>query len=152
MKLPLKDIEHLLRLAALFVVGGLVFLVARAALVPKDFGEYGHYRGGALAEIRSKTPVYAGQAACRECHDDVFETRQPSRHKVLSCEACHGPLAVHATGDEAVQPPKIDSTALCSRCHAANTGKPKWYPTVVVKEHSDDPCVSCHKPHDPRIE
>ena len=45
-----KDAGHLFRLAAVFVVGGLAFVGVRALLVPKSFGEYGHYRGDALAE------------------------------------------------------------------------------------------------------
>ena len=43
-----KDSGHLFRLAAVFLGGILVFLIVRALLVPKTFGEYGHYRGSAL--------------------------------------------------------------------------------------------------------
>ena len=153
MKLPpVKDIEHLLKLAVIFGVGALIFAAGRAALVPKDFGELGHYRTGAIADARVRPAVYAGQATCKECHEDVFDTRAPSRHAALSCEACHGPLAKHVTSGGEQEPPKVAADALCLKCHAANTGKPAKYPTIDVKEHSDDPCVSCHKPHDPRIE
>ena len=46
-----KDAEHLVRLAVAFAVVLLVFLLLREHFIPKSFGEYGHYRGDALAEL-----------------------------------------------------------------------------------------------------
>ena len=46
-----KDTGHLFRFAGLFVLAFLVFLVVRHFVVPKSFGEYGHYRGAAIGEI-----------------------------------------------------------------------------------------------------
>jgi hypothetical protein len=44
------------------------------------------------------------------------------------------------------------ATPLCVHCHAANTGKSKRYPTVDIKDHAGtESCLTCHKPHDPRI-
>jgi predicted CXXCH cytochrome family protein len=145
-----RDVEHLLRLAAIFVAGILVFAVARAELVPDDFGEFGHYRAGAVDDARARPIVHAGQKACADCHDDVFVTRAAARHKALSCETCHGPLAQHAAAEDVkVVLPEI--TPLCIRCHADKTGKPAKFPRVDVKNHAgDDKCVACHKPHDPR--
>jgi hypothetical protein len=40
-----KDAGHLFRLAGVFVAGILLFLILRRFLVPKSFGQYGHYRG-----------------------------------------------------------------------------------------------------------
>ena len=148
-----KDVEHLFRLAAIFAFGILTFAIARAQLVPDDFGRLGHYRAGAIDEIRARPIAHAGQKACAECHSDVVEVRLPSRHKAVSCETCHGPLAKHAAGDDTFTFTKLDAQPLCVRCHAAKTGKPERYPRVDVKEHAgDELCVSCHKPHDPRIE
>jgi hypothetical protein len=148
-----KDLEHLFRLAAIFVAGLLVFAVARAELVPEDFGRLGHYRASAIDEIRARPIVHAGQKACAECHGDVIEARLPSRHKALSCEACHGALARHAAGDDTFTFGKPDAQPLCIRCHATKTGKPERYPRVDVKDHAgDEACTSCHKPHDPRIQ
>lgn len=148
-----KDVEHLLRLAALFVVGLLVFGVARAALVPEDFGKYGHYRAGAIDDVRARPVHYAGQAACAECHDEVVATRAAARHTAIACESCHGPLAQHASAPDTVKPARPDARPLCVRCHAAKTGKPKRYPSVDIQEHAGgETCLSCHKPHDPRIQ
>ena len=46
-----KDAGHLFRFAGLFVLAFLVFLVVRHYVVPKSFGQYGHYRGAAIGEI-----------------------------------------------------------------------------------------------------
>lgn len=147
-----KDVEHLIRLAALFVAGLLLFVVARAALVPKDFGKYGHYRAGAVDDAAARPLTYAGRARCAECHDDVVISQAAAGHKNLGCETCHGALLKHADDPE-VAVAKADGQVLCLRCHAANTGKPAHQPTVVAKDHSDeDTCVSCHKPHDPRTD
>lgn len=147
-----KDVEHLIRLVALFVAGLLLFAVARAWLVPKDFGKYGHYRAGAVDDAAARPASYAGRARCAECHDDVVISQAAARHKNLGCETCHGALLKHADDPE-VPVAKADGQVLCLRCHAANTGKPAHQPTVVAKEHSDeDTCVSCHKPHDPRTD
>jgi uncharacterized CHY-type Zn-finger protein len=147
-----KDMEHLLRLAALFVAGLLVFSVARAELVPASFGALGHYRANAIDEIRAKPLQYAGQGACADCHVDVVELRAKARHKNIACESCHGALAKHAADPSALTPTLPVATPLCTHCHAANTGKPKRYPTVDIKDHAgSESCLTCHKPHDPRI-
>jgi len=148
-----KDVEHLLRLAALFVAGVLVFAVARSQLVPPTFGQEGHYRASAIDDIRAKVPVHAGQAACAECHTDVVELRSKARHKNIACESCHGPLGAHADGSSADKPKRPVATPLCTHCHAANTGKSRRYPTVDIKEHAGgESCATCHAPHDPRIQ
>ena len=46
-----KDKEHLFRMAGLFGVGLLVFVVLRGVLIPADFGDLGHYRASALDDI-----------------------------------------------------------------------------------------------------
>jgi hypothetical protein len=152
MQFSFKDAEHLVRLAAIFVIGGLVFAVARAQMVPDDFGTLGHYRAGAIDDERARTPAHAGQAACAECHTDVVELRAKARHAAVSCEACHGALGSHARG-EVEKPARPDGRETCVRCHAAKTGKPRQYPTVPVKEHAgDEKCITCHTPHNPRIQ
>lgn len=147
-----KDFEHLLRMAALFAGGLLLFGVARAQLVPGDFGKYGHYRAGAIDDAAARPLSYAGRGRCTECHEDVVTAAAPAKHTVISCETCHGALLKHAD-DPAVETAKLDGQQLCLRCHAANTGKPSHQPTIVAKDHSDEPtCLGCHKPHDPRTD
>jgi len=143
---------HLVRVAALFLAGLVAFVVIRALLVPADFGVYGHYRAGALADNRAYPLVFAGRAACAECHDDVVAARSGGRHERIGCEACHGALAAHASAQDDAKPARPDPRALCVSCHDARVGKPTGFPQVHVREHAPDgPCTACHQPHRPAI-
>jgi hypothetical protein len=146
-----KDSEHLFRLAALFGAGILMFLVAHAVLVPADFGTVGHYRTGALAANRARPVTFAGERACVECHTDVGDLKSTNQHRGVHCEACHGPLARHAsTGED--KPPRPDAAVLCVRCHRREVGRPVSFPQIDVKEHAGgELCTSCHAAHAPRI-
>ena len=147
-----KDAGHLFRLAAVFLCGVLAFLVVRGFLVPKSFGQYGHYRGNALREIAARPIHYAGHESCETCHADVLEKKKGGRHTRVNCEACHGPLAKHADDPTSEQPGKLDTAVLCARCHEANAAKPKSFPQVATADHSTGlPCDTCHQPHSPAI-
>lgn len=153
MKDRFKNVEHFVRAAIIFGLGLTVFLVARAMLIPKDFGEYGHYRPGALADNRTQPVSFAGRAACEDCHGEVVEERAGSRHDRVNCEACHGALADHAEDPAAVKPSLPDVGALCRTCHELLVGRPANFPQVDVSEHAgEEPCGSCHRPHHPEIE
>jgi uncharacterized CHY-type Zn-finger protein len=146
-----KDAGHLFRVAAVFLLGIVMFLLVRGFLVPKSFGEYGHYRGNALADLASRPVKYAGHQACETCHTDIVEKKNTGRHAHLNCEACHGPLAKHAD-DPSETPAKLDTAVLCAKCHEANAAKPKTFPQVVTADHSSGlPCDTCHQPHTPAI-
>lgn len=147
-----RDVEHLLRLAAVFAVGIVLFLVLRAYFVPKSFGQYGHYRGNALNEIAAREPRYAGHQACEDCHSDVVELKKAGKHAGVNCEACHGPLGKHVGNPADVVPQLPEPLALCPRCHEANSAKPAGFPQVVTKDHMGDiKCDTCHQPHSPLL-
>jgi len=149
---PFKDAGHLFRLAAVFAVGGLAFVGVRSLLVPKSFGQYGHYRGDALTDIAARPVNFAGHQACEDCHAEVFEKKKSGKHVHVNCEACHGPQAKHVEDPASVQPAKLDTAVLCVRCHEANIAKPKNFPQVASADHSSGmPCDSCHQPHSPAI-
>lgn len=146
-----KEAQHLIRPALVFLAGSAVFLVARQLVVPPSFGQYGHYRGAVLDEVARQSPKFAGQQACADCHSDIVETRAKGRHRIVSCEACHGPLASHAQDPSAVVPKKPDPSPLCRRCHEADSAKPASFPQVATAEHSGgEKCESCHNPHQPK--
>ena len=148
----LRDYEHLIRMAALFVAGLAAFLIGRSLFVPADFGVYGHYRAGALDDARARPIAFAGQAACLECHGDVGEARQASRHARVSCESCHGPLASHAAGEPPLSPARPEGRQSCIACHAASRSKPAGFPQVAVADHAgDNRCIECHTPHAPKV-
>jgi hypothetical protein len=146
----LKDKEHLARVAALFLVGIVAFLVLRGLMVPRGFGVYGHFRAGALDDNRARPLVYAGRARCEGCHTDVAEARAKSKHGVVACEACHGALARHADDPEASKPTLPDGRAICLVCHTANVAKPKGFAQIDPRDHGEGAsCKECHKPHQP---
>lgn len=149
----IRNIDHLIRLAAVFAVLFGVFLVVRALLVPADFGVYGHFRAGALDDVRALQPVHAGREACIECHDDVAEVKAGGAHRGVGCEACHGAQGTHAADPSVSIPERPDPAVLCLRCHAYSAYRPTDFPQVVAEDHAmDEPCDACHLPHAPDIE
>ena len=147
-----KDAGHLVRLAIVFVVVFLVFLLIRAHFIPKSFGQYGHYRGDALVELSSKPLSYAGHQACEDCHGDVVSMKTAGKHTGVNCENCHGPLAGHVENPVSVTPQLPDTALLCPSCHETNIAKPKNFPEVVSAKHSGGAvCKSCHQPHSPLL-
>jgi uncharacterized CHY-type Zn-finger protein len=146
-----RDASHLYRFAALFVIGFLVFWGVRGFVVPRSFGQYGHYRGNAISDVAGRPIHFAGHEACEACHTDVVAVKSTGKHAQLHCEACHGPLANHAA-DPSITPPKLDTALLCVRCHEASAARPKNFPQVVSADHSNGlPCETCHQPHSPAL-
>jgi hypothetical protein len=152
MKSLIRDSAHLIRPAIVLLVGLGLFVVIRGAVIPKDFGKYGHYRPGALATVREHPISYAGQAVCVMCHEDQAAMRAAGRHARIACEACHGPQAKHAEDPGALIPKLPDVATLCARCHEKDVAKPSSFPQVVTAGHSGGMlCNTCHKPHNPHI-
>lgn len=148
-----KDIEHLIRLAVVMAIAAIALLFLRAAVIPRSFGQYGHYRGAAIAEIAARPVAFAGHQVCEGCHTDVVDQKKLGKHVVLSCEACHGALSNHADDPTSITPAKLDTAVVCARCHEANSAKPKTFPQVVTADHSGGlACDTCHQPHKPGIE
>ena len=145
----MKDAGHLFRFAGLFVVAFLVFLVVRAYVVPKTFGQYGHYRGAAIGEISQHPVKFAGHQTCEGCHSDISDTKTKDAHAHVNCEACHG--ALYQTLP-AQPPPKGN---LYERFVALIVPPPPPAPPILL--HADDPatvtpvkpdtlvlCARCH--------
>ncbi len=136
----------------LLVVGIVVsYSIARTFLTPKTFGEYGWYRGAALAEIATRDRSYAGKKACEECHSDTYQKVMTHEHKGVSCESCHGPGEAHAQNpDDPNVKMAVLHYSLCLRCHEANPSRPKWHKQIVSKDHyTGFKCTECHVPHAP---
>ena len=152
MRRLLDDSAHLIRPALVLLAALAFFSVVRSAIIPKAFGQYGHYRPGALDLVRQHPSPYAGQDTCVMCHDDEASARAAGKHAHVACEACHGPLAQHAD-DPAAHVPKLPDVAdLCRRCHEKDAAKPTSFPQVATAEHSGGvACNSCHQPHNPHL-
>ena len=148
----LKDHEHLLRMLALLLLGIAAFLVLRSFAVPKDYGRYGPFRAGALDDNAAQPVAFGGQAVCEECHGDVIESRQGSRHAGISCEICHGPAAAHAEDPSSSQPVRPDGRELCLNCHSVNVARPEAFPQIDPAAHGDEGlCTACHPHHHPEL-
>ena len=148
----LQDGGHLIRPAVVLLAGLGVFLLIRSAVIPKAFGQYGHYRPAALDLVRSRPISYAGHETCVLCHEDQGKVHDAGKHATVACEACHGPLAKHADDPSANVPKLPDVANLCRRCHEKDAAKPQGFPQVVTAEHSGGvPCDSCHQPHNPHL-
>lgn len=152
MKWP-KDTEHLVRLGAVFAAGVILFLVARYFLVPPSFGQYGHFRGDAIAEVAARPTAFGGHQLCEVCHAEVLSLKVAGRHKGVSCEACHGPQQRHADDPGNIIPPKLNAQILCVKCHEANPAKPASFPQIASKDHNAGlACDVCHQPHSPHLD
>jgi len=147
----LKDAGHLFRFAGLFVLAFLLFLLIRGHVVPRSFGQYGHYRANAIPEIGSHAVKFAGHQTCEACHTDVLDQKKNGMHAHVNCEACHGAQAMHADDPASVTPAKLNTAVLCMRCHAASAARPKSFPQVASDHSSGVPCETCHQPHSPAI-
>jgi len=145
-----KSSAHLIRVAVVFLLGAVVFMALRAAVIPRSFGQFGPYRGKALLEMEAKPVKYAGHEVCEGCHPDIAETKTKGVHARVSCETCHGALAGHADEPATVKPVLPDFAKLCLRCHSENVSKPHGFPQVNAAGHSGgQDCKTCHQPHTP---
>lgn len=142
--------EQMRRLPVLALILIAALIAFRTFLVPGDFGEYGHYRGSALADAAAHDMKYAGHQACAECHDDVVATKAGGYHKDLACEICHGPAAKHVAeeGDVELRAPR--DRGYCPLCHEYLPSRPTGFPQIISASHNPmKPCISCHDAHDP---
>ena len=140
------------RLALLFAIFIGLFLVVRHFLVPKSFGEFGHYRGLALTENQARPMKYAGEKACAECHQDMADLKAPNVHHSLSCETCHGPGLEHAQSTDSIKPVRVPKDReFCALCHTKNAArKADNIVQVDLKAHNpEEKCIECHNPHNP---
>jgi len=151
MSKSISDFEHIKRLLIIIVIVVAGFIAARFIFVPKDFYEYGHYRGGSIAENMGRPLNYAGSGACKDCHAERVANWVKARHKTVNCEDCHGALMKH-TEDPSIQPIKPQGRKFCLLCHASNITKPRTFPQINSGSHNPGfNCADCHNPHNPAL-
>jgi hypothetical protein len=146
-KIP-EQIRRLLIPMVIVVVG---YLTIRILLIPPDFGILGHYRASSIAANMQAAVKYAGEPACNECHEQAATVKRHGYHRGVACESCHGTAMAHAQDPENVKPAIIRTRSLCLLCHEYLPSRPTGYPQVISDSHNPlKPCVSCHRPHDPK--
>jgi len=142
--------QQVTRLAVVFALVIAALLVAQHFLIPKTFGDLGHYRAASVGEIQNQQKMYAGRQECALCHTDVEAIRAVSNHQGVSCEVCHGAAANHVASPMEVKPPIDRERTLCTVCHAFNPSRPSGFPQIDPVAHNPTtPCVACHLPHAP---
>ncbi len=158
----MEHARHVFRVLFVLVLALVAFVLGRSLLVPKSYAMYGPYRFDNVAEQANiRAPRHAGAAACAECHDEKAKPHAAGVHKRVSCEICHGPLAIHVKDGELVAPMPVDrSFTLCARCHRKILGRPEKFPQVVLDQHVQQMgqaklegkvCLDCHDPHSPKL-
>ncbi len=142
-----QQVPRLLIVFGLMIAG---LVAARRFLIPKTFGELGHYRAAAVDAIAARKIKYAGRAACGACHDDIAKTHAGHRHAGVSCEVCHGPAAGHVDAPADVRPTAPRERGQCPLCHGYDPSRPTGFPQIDPVAHNPlKPCISCHNPHAP---
>jgi hypothetical protein len=146
----LKIPQQIVSLSIIFALLIAALIISRTLLIPKSFGQYGHYRAEAVEEVASRPIQYAGYRACLDCHDDIYQLKSRSNHQGLSCEICHGAAAKHAEAPDEEIPTAPRERDLCPLCHGYNPSRPTGFPQIIAASHNPGkPCITCHNPHDP---
>ncbi len=153
---------HLVRIAVAVGVLLLVGLLAKAVLLPRSFGKYGHYRADAIVDEMNREVRHMTNESCLACHSHTKEVHLGGVHKTVSCEFCHGPLADHVKDGQKIGSlpvmKKADITTLCLRCHNQIVrARPKESIKMVsMPKHLEDKhvrldhtCDQCHNVHAP---
>ncbi len=136
----------------LFVILTVVFVVGRRLLIPKTFGEYGHYRAAAVDLNMEIEPKYAGYLICAECHDDVARSKSQFPHQYVACETCHGPGNAHIQAPDEQDMVIPANREFCLLCHDYNPSRPTGFPQIDSKTHNTTAhCIECHNPHTPQL-
>ncbi len=150
----MEHARHVFRVVFVLVVVIAGFSVMRVLALPPTYGMYGPYRYANVAEQASRNPVHGGADSCEPCHKVQFDARRNNPHKTVSCEVCHGPLAVHAAEGKKIAAAPVDpSWTLCARCHNKVVGRPVDFPQKDVQRHvtpnklEGRVCLECHDPH-----
>lgn len=142
--------RQIISLSILFAIAIAALIAARIILIPKSFGKYGYYRADAVDEIITRPTNYAGIQACADCHDDIYNLKQKSNHKGLSCEVCHGPASKHVEAPDEFKPTIPRGRGFCPLCHEYNPSRPTGFPQIITIQHNPGkPCMDCHNPHNP---
>jgi hypothetical protein len=115
---PLTHTKHIFRAAILLFAVLIAMVLGRSLFVPETWGEYGRYRGAAVAEHRDKPIRHGGNDSCAMCHDVEYADHAAGEHAPVQCELCHGPVALHVDleeGEVLAEMPVRRSRELCDR-------------------------------------
>jgi DnaJ-class molecular chaperone len=108
-------------------------------------------RAAAVQRALARDVKYAGANTCAECHEAEYSEKKEGYHRNVSCETCHGPAQEHTQNPVEFPPPAPRDRQFCPTCHAYNASRPRGFPQINPVTHNPlQPCIACHKPHDPK--
>ena len=148
-----RDVEHLFRLAAIFVFGTLLFVVVKAQMTPTDFGRDGHYRPASVDD--GPRPADLVRRARRPA--SIATATSSRRERWRGTRRWRASRATGRSPGTPAAPTRRSRPARTARRCACGATRRRpasrsAIPTVDIKEHAgDENCLTCHKPHDPRI-
>ena len=143
--------QQVVRLGIVFGLMVAALFTARRLLVPKTFGQFGHYRAAAVDSVAAAKIKYAGRDVCEACHTDIADKNHAGRHRDVACEVCHGAAAAHADSPSDHRPSKPRQRQFCILCHAYDPARPTGFPQIDPATHNPaKACMSCHDPHAPQ--
>lgn len=156
--------SHLVRLAVTLTTFGVVAGLIGWWAIPDSWNfEFDNwYRRDAITLNAVQPLIYGGNESCLQCHAPASKKLALFKHRGLSCESCHGPLADHVRENKKSAPAVVDKSRWqCENCHTERINRPEDFPQFsktgsigkLVKKHTqlDDkkPCLECHDAHDP---
>ncbi|MDA1089211.1 MAG: cytochrome c3 family protein [Proteobacteria bacterium] len=156
--------SHLYRLGIVLVAFFVAAVLVGWWAVPSSWNfDVDHwYRKDALIDNAQKPMVYGGNESCKDCHEPAMKKLAKFKHRALSCESCHGPVADHVRGNKKFAAAKVDKSRWqCENCHQEQINRPKDFPQFsktgdigkFVKKHNllekKTLCLECHNAHDP---
>ena len=157
-------LSHLYRLAVVLVVFFIVAVLVGWWATPASWNYEleNWYRRDAVLDHERLPMIYGGNESCAGCHEEASKMLAQYRHRGLSCESCHGPLADHVRENKKIAAALVDrSQGQCENCHAEQINRPADFPQFSktgeigkeVKKHMQledgTPCLKCHDAHDP---
>ena len=116
-----KSYSHVFKIILILIAVVGLGVAVRAMVMPKTFGEFGHYRGSAIEDEMNRPIRNGTNASCLVCHPYIREMHLEGVHNTVSCEFCHGPMADHVKDGKVIAdlPMKQgeEIKKLCLRCH-----------------------------------
>ena len=146
MKIP----EQVSRLGVVVAFLAVVVLALRFVVIPQTYFSTALHEAATVRREAARPISFAGVATCKECHEDVFDTKARGFHRGLSCETCHGPAAGHADDPTNVKPEAPRDRKFCPVCHTYDSARPTGFAQINPDAHNPAiACISCHDAHDP---
>lgn len=142
--------EQVTRIVAVMAVLAIGAVALRFYVIPRSYFSRSLHRQSTVEREVAKPIKFAGSQECRECHDDIFDTKSRGYHKTLGCESCHSPGVKHADEPYSAKAGSPQARKFCPVCHAYDSARPTGFPQINPTLHNPrKPCIKCHNPHDP---